>query len=121
MTVYSEDLGTYTPDELVADGNGLVTSEGVITGSAAFVRGTVMGRITADGNFLVSLSAAIDGSEVPDCILAEDVDATAADKTGALYKSGKFVESSLTIGTAHTADTIRQGLRERGIFLHKAV
>jgi len=80
-------------------------------------RGAVLGKITATGKYILSLSAAVDGSEVPDAVLAEATDATAADVATPAYFTGGFDESKLVLGTAHTAASIREGLRVKGIHL----
>jgi hypothetical protein len=107
---------TYAPDRLVAGNHHLLVGRSVtiITGQN-LVRGAVLGKITASSKYNLSLSAASDGSEVPDLILAEDCDATSADKTALAYARGDFNEGALTIGTAHTAASIREGLRAKGI------
>ena len=68
----------------------------------------------------LSLAAATDGSQTPMAILSEDTDASAADKTTLAYTKGGFNENSLTVGTGHTVASIREGLREKGIFLEAA-
>src|SRR5688572_5711884 len=109
---------THSHDKLVAGPFERLKSRQitVITGQN-LVRGAVLGKITASGKYNLSLSAAVDGSETPDLILAEDCDATAADKVTVAYERGDFAESALTIGAAHTADSIREGLRVKGITL----
>lgn len=71
------------------------------------------------GKYIKSLAAAIDGSQVPDLILAEDTDATSADKVTVAYYSGDFNENSITLGAGHTADSVREGLRIKLINLVK--
>lgn len=69
----------------------------------------------ASGEYKLSASAANDGSQTPDLILAEDVDATTGDKLGLAYARGDFAIQALTIGTGHTAASITEGLRAKGI------
>lgn len=69
------------------------------------------------GKYVLSLAAATDGSEVPAAVLAEDCDATGGDTKAPIYLSGELNELALTFGTGHTADSVRQGLRDRSIFL----
>lgn len=69
------------------------------------------------GKYLLSAAAAIDGSAVPDVVLAEDGDASAGDKTALAYTRGDFNERALTLGAGHTAASIREGLRAKGIVL----
>jgi len=82
-------------------------------------RGAVLGKITASGKYKLSAAAAGDGSEVPDLILAEDTDASAADTVTVAYDRVDIAESALTLGAGHTADSIREGLRDKGITLIK--
>jgi hypothetical protein len=112
---------TLSHDKLIAGPTALVQSRKItlITGQN-LVRGAVLGKITASGKYNLSLSAAVDGSQTPDAILAEDTNATSGDKVTVAYFRGDFAESALTIGTAHTADTIREGLRGKGITLVKS-
>ena len=81
----------------------------------------MLGKITASGKYLLSLSAASDGSQTPDLILAEDVDATAADVKALAYARGDFAAAALTLGTGHTVASITEGLRAKGITILPAV
>lgn len=71
--------------------------------------------------YKLSASAATDGSAVPDAVLAENCDASAADAVTVAYFSGHLNESALTLGAGHTAASIRDGLRNKGIHLHSPV
>lgn len=101
-------------DQLIEAKVTLITGQNV-------VRGTVLGKITASGKYNKSLSAAADGSQTPVAIAAEDCDATAADGEMMIYTAGIFNETELTIGTAHTANSIRDGLHDLGIYLRKGM
>ena len=68
---------TYVPDNLVADIDLAISTEVVVIKQGQVVtRGTLLGKITAEDKYILSLNAAADGSEVGKRILAEDVDAT---------------------------------------------
>lgn len=69
------------------------------------------------GKYVVSTAAAVNGSAVPDCVLAETIDATAADKTALAYFRGDFSTGGLTLGSGHTVASITEGLRLKGITL----
>ena len=112
---------SYVPDRLFAGDFHRETTKVTIASSVALTRGAVLGRVTADGKYLLSASGAVDGSEVPDAILADDADASGGDVEAIVYRSGEFNEDRVTLGTGHTVASIRQGLRERSIFLKKAV
>lgn len=113
----SFSTGVFTPDRLIAGEDDLLSRKVTIASGQNLVRGAVVGKITADGKYILSLSDAVDGSQTPDAILAMDTDATSADKEAMAYFAGRFNESALTIGAAHTAASIREGLRQKGIHL----
>lgn len=78
--------------------------------------------ITAgSGKAVLSLAAALDGSQAPDAILAEDCDASGGDKEALVYTRGDFNTNALTLGTGHTVGSIEEVLRDKGIFLTKAL
>jgi len=110
---------SYTPDRLHAGDFPIRSLDITVISGQNLTRGALLGKITASGKYNLSLSAAADGSQTPIAILAEDVDASAGDKAGIAYISGDFNESRIVFGTAHTADTVRAGLRDLNIYLHK--
>lgn len=107
--------GSLSHDKLIAGNAHLLVSRKVtIKSGQNVVRGAVLGK-DGDGKYLLSLSAANDGSQTPDMILAEDCNASAGDKTAIAYARGDFAIQALTIGTGHTAASITEGLRAKGI------
>lgn len=112
--------GSYVPDALIAGEYPRATRMVTITGGN-FVRGTLMGVITASGKYTKSIAASNDGSEVPDSILDADTDASGGDKTAVVNLTGEFNEAGLVFGAGHTIASVRQGLRKIGIFLRKVV
>ena len=111
------DQGSYTPDNLIAGEYPRVARVVTIASGANLAQGALLGKITASGKFKLSASAATDGSEVPDAILAEAANATAADVQAVVYFSGEFNESALSLGAGHTLVSIKAGLRDRNIYL----
>lgn len=91
----------------------------IADGATDFIVGdTFLVTVAAgSGKYVKSLSAAIDGSQIPDCILAEDTDASSADVDTPGYFRGQFNDAAITLGTAHTVASIREGLRVKGIDL----
>lgn len=122
--VVGDWTATVSDDLLAGDNVGPVT-EGritIISGAGELARGTLLGKITASGKYLKSLSTANDGSQTPVAILANDVNAGSSDVTNALvYTAGEFNERKVIFGTAHTAASTRDALRARGIHLKDAV
>lgn len=70
------------------------------------------------GKYRVAVSTNVDGSAVPDAILADDVDASGADvANAALYLAGEFNSNAMTFGAGVTAANSKDLLRTKGIFL----
>lgn len=107
----------FTPDNFVAQGVPIGKKVTVASGAGVLAAGTVLGKVTVSSKYLKSLAAAGDGSEAPDMILAHEVDASEADVEAMVYFSGVFNADALTIGTGHTAASIFEGLRGKGIYL----
>ena len=109
--------GEYKPCNLLAGEYPRIERIITIASGSNLAKGAVLGRITASGKFVLSAAGASDGSETPDAILAETVDASAEDKQAVVYFSGEFNENALQIGTGHTLESIRAVLRSKSIFL----
>lgn len=109
---------TYVPDKLIATNPNLLLSNGItVLSGQNLVRGTLLGKITASGKFVKSLSASADGSQTPAAILADDCDASAADKAAIAFFRGDFQDAGVTFGTGHTAASTQVGLRDIGIYI----
>ena len=76
-----EVLASYSPPPRI-EGITVLSGEGVVPS------GSMMGRVTASGKYIVSLDAATDGSENALGVLRNMVDATSADRPGELISSG---------------------------------
>ena len=108
----------YVPDQLIAgNANELVGEKITVLSGQVLLRGAVLGKITASGKYVLSLSAAADGSQTPDFILAEDCDAAAGDKIALAYSRGDFIAEKMILGASHTVASIKEGLRVKNIIL----
>lgn len=87
--------------------------------TGAYVRGTVVGLITASKLCVVVNTANADGSEVPYAILTDDVDTTGelVDVVTTSFKSGSFQGTNLVFGGTDTAATHKESLRDKNIYL----
>lgn len=92
----------------------------ILTG-AVHVRGEVLGQITASGKYILALSAAVDGSDAPKAILAQDIDTTGGDQLAQVYLTGEFNQDALTFGAGTTIANSLNALRAFCIFLKKVV
>lgn len=112
---------TYTPDGLIAGDFDIVTGGiTVASGAGVLARGSVLGKVTASGKYVLATAAANDGSQNPSVILAENVDATSADVACEAYQTGEFTEGALTLGAGLTVDGIRAAMRALSIFFKKS-
>ncbi|MCP3878513.1 MAG: head decoration protein [Sulfitobacter sp.] len=115
----SGPVGSFNPDNLLAGYSVPAITESVViaSGAGALARGTLLGKVTASGKYVVSTSAASDGSQNPVAVLAEDIDATDADVTTVGYLSGEFNTAAMTFGPGHTAASVKAALRDLNIYL----
>lgn len=111
----------YTLDqtELIAGDHYSQSPITVVSGTAAMVKGQLVGMVTASWKYTDYDPAAADGSEIPRAILNEDVDASAADvSTNALF-AGVYNADQITWPTVTDAqkNAAIQKMREFGIIL----
>jgi hypothetical protein len=114
------NAGTYTPDKLY-DVDTKTRKRTIASGAGVLPRGTLLGKITASGKYLKSVAAAVDGSEDPDAILLEPVDATAADVEAAIAIAGEFNPAAVTFGAGHTAASVEDALRAKDIYFRSVI
>jgi hypothetical protein len=104
-------------DSLIVDEDSIESRQITLISGQNALRGAVLGKITASGKYNLSLSAAGDGSQTPDAILANDTDASGGDKVTVAYFKGGFNQRQVILGTGHTIASIREGLRQKDIHL----
>jgi hypothetical protein len=108
----------YTPDQLIAGNAALLYHEPVtLLAGQNLLRGALLGKITASGKYVLSLSAAVDGSQTPAAILVDDTNATAADVVTPAYFRGDFQAQAVILGASHTVASVRDALRAKNIVL----
>ena len=121
------NLGTF----VVTDPDGIVIGQGVVgtafagpinftiaDGATDFVSGDGFKVTVAAGTkYKLSAASATDGSDSPQVILAHDMDASGGDKEVEVFELGGFNQNKLTFGSGHSAATVREPLRARGIHL----
>jgi hypothetical protein len=110
----------FVPDQLLAGNLQFVTDSVTITGGP-FVRGSVLGKITASGKYTLALSASSDGSQTPAAILADYADGSAADVISGVYLMAEVNGNALTLGTGITLAAAKAALRPNGIFVKTSV
>jgi len=108
---------TYTPDQLSAGDFPIVRDVVTIAADQILSAGAVLGKVTASGEYVLSLAAATDGSEDPAVILDADIDTTGAAADGIARLTGAVLGSQLTLGTGHTLDGVKAALRPLSLFV----
>ena len=95
----------------------------IAAGGTAFVAGDkfLVTAAAGSGKYLVSTAAAVDGSQVPDAIVAVDADSTAGDVDLLVYTRGQFNDAAVIYGAGQSAASVRDVLRTKGIDLIKVV
>ena len=93
----------------------ITTRKVTIASGQNLKEGAVLGKITASSKHILSLSAAADGSQTPDMVLAHDIDASGGDAEAIAIETGTVVSTALVLGAGHTVASIREGLRDKGI------
>lgn len=114
-----QEIGEFTPDNLFNDINVSVSEKAVTIKKTAtpLKRGTVLGIITASGAAAIVDSTKTDGSQIADCILADDVDASSGDVVAVAYTKGQFNRKALIFGGTDKADKHEAQLRDVGIYM----
>jgi hypothetical protein len=119
MTVYA----SFNPTALRAGDFPMISRPVTILTGQNLKRGAVLGVVTASGKYVLSASAAGDGSQTPKAILAADVDTTtvAGDQVAPAYFTGEFGDLMMTFGTGHTQATVDAAFAASGqpIFIRK--
>jgi len=104
-------------NQLAMPGKDPVMAPFQIAAGQTLLAGSVLGHHTTNGNLVLSLAAAGDGSETPMAILPEDLDTTGGAQIYHVYVEGYFNETALVYGTGHDANSVRLPLRNGGIYL----
>lgn len=111
----------YAPDRLHAGDKKLVTDVITVVSGETVVRGHVLGKVTASGKYLISLNAAVDGSEVARCVASQAIDASGGDKLGGVYLQGEFDAAEVTFGAGQTLANTLDDLAGFGVHLKTSV
>jgi len=111
-----------TVDDLIGSGaDQLLARKYTLLHGEKVVRGELMAILDSGGKAVASVTGGSDGSQTPFGIAAVDADATAADVEVLIYTRGTFNEHAIVYGASHTAASVREGLRDKGIYLETPV
>lgn len=104
----------YDPNGIIVGPFPVQTSGATIGESADLTAGAVLGRITASGKYILSASAASDGSQTPVAILTTDAAVDAADAEAIILLTGEVDGAKLNFGAGHTAASVEAAFRAAG-------
>ena len=79
---------TFNLDGLLIGEHPVTSRQITLLSGQNLARGAVLGKITASGKYILSLSGAADGSQTPDAVLAEATDASGGDVATPAYFRG---------------------------------
>lgn len=79
--------------------------------------GWILGKVTATNEYKLCVKAAVDGSQVPVGVLADDYDASLAPTKAELYLTGAFNRTHLAHGAGWTWPELEALLRPLSIFV----
>ena len=108
---------TYAPEQLAAGDFPIVKAAGVIAAGQVLAAGSVLGQVTDGGEYMLSASAAADGSQTPSVVLDQAVDTTAGAAPGVLRLTGEVLGTALTLGAGHTLAGVKAALRPLSLFV----
>lgn len=111
----------FNPDQLISGPLQVVTDTGIIAKAGILKRGTILGMVTASGEYVISKKDATDGSEKPGAILVDDVDTTEGSVAGGLYLMGEFNQNRIIYDATWTAAELKSAMRQFSIFLRDSV
>lgn len=111
-----------TFDELIGSPQvSLVTKNVTVGKGGVYKRGTVMGKNSTSGIYKIVTPGATDGTQIADCVLARDVDATTADTISTVYVAGVFNREKLIVSDSDTAAKHEDELRDKNIYLTRII
>ena len=111
----------FNPDQLISGPLQVVTDTGIIAKAGILKRGTILGKVTDSGEYVLSKTGAADGSEIPCAILADDVDTTDSSVSGGVYLMGEFNQNRIIHDESWTAADLKDALRKFSVFLRDSV
>lgn len=100
----------FVPDQLIGGDLKIVTDDITILSGQVLKRGSVLGKITASGKYVLALSASADGSQTPARVLVDDVDATAGDQNAGAFRQAELNGNALILGTGITLSAAQAAL-----------
>jgi hypothetical protein len=115
-------VDAFVATQLFLAGKEPIFMDVILEGGQNLPAGAVLGRISANGKFKLTASAAGDGSQNAIAILSQpvksyDIDGvTPKDTPFRVVVEGYVNPAALTFGAGHSWDTTKESLRQAGIY-----
>lgn len=104
----------YDPNGIIVGPFPVQTAGATIGAGADLSAGAVLGRVTASGAYVLSASAASNGSQTPVAILLTDAAAAGGTAEAIILLTGEVDAAKLSFGAGHTAATVEAAFRAAG-------
>lgn len=116
-------VGDVTYDDFILREGNIVTDKVTIASGQNIAKYEVLGKITSGGKYATYDSTKGDGTETPDAIALEDMDATGGDLAREVYIGGVFNQNKLVFSYSgdSVTDALKTTLRDKGIYLKDSV
>lgn len=111
----------FNPDQLISGPLQVVTDTGIIAKAGILKRGTILGKVKASGEYVLSKKDAEDGSEIPCAILVDNVNTAENSVSGGVYLMGEFNQNRIIFDATWTAAELKDALRLFSVFLRDSV
>ncbi|QXI30508.1 head decoration protein [Pseudomonas vanderleydeniana] len=108
---------SYIPSQLAAGDFPVVMEAVVIATGQQLKRGSVLGQVTASKEYVLSKTAAQDGSQTPSVILDQDVDTTDGARSAPVRLTGQVLGSQLVLGEGLSLAILKVALRPFSLFI----
>jgi hypothetical protein len=106
----------FDPSNLRAGDAPLVHREVTVAEGGAYLRGQLLGRVTASDKYIPCVKTASDGSQNPAAVLAYDTDTTSADVATVAYFEGEFAFEKMIVDASWTsAALLDAAFRQAGL------
>lgn len=106
FSAQSDLTESFTPEVVLLDDDA-ISKPDTIALAGVIASNTVLGRVTATGKLVKSVSTAVDGSEKPVAILVNAVDTTAADVVAPVWVAGVFNSDALVFDASYSTDALK--------------
>ncbi|GJE27954.1 head decoration protein [Methylobacterium organophilum] len=111
------ETNTYLPENAILGTMPVYSEPEILASGALYPALTVVGRVTASKKLVKAVKTANDGSQKPVGIVVRDIDASAGDAVGPVYKAGEFDPTKLLIDGSFSTEDVRLAFEGTPLYL----